>query len=168
MVRGSWALGVLLAWVVGCGSSVPDPESPDDARLEEVDPDWDTGERRGAPSESDAETEQNLAQSETHERPQFTEGMSVEQAIAAVPRHYDFVGIDQETLAKPLQDPETYKECNIGSQHFTLRVAVWEGRAVGIDTDAKNETLKACLVEKTRAIQWKESVESINTVEYSF
>lgn len=163
-------MAALAVWVAACGGSNQPPEAPDDDRLEEVDPDWDTGVGTGRAEDPDPETERNLSKKESkeHERPQFRDGMSVDEAIAAVPRHYDFIGIDQEALAKPLQDPETFKPCNAGSQHFTLRVAVWDGKAVGIDVDTKNEKLKECLVEQVKQIEWTDKEESINTVEYSF
>src|SRR5262249_7165567 len=36
--------------------------------------------------------------------PQFTENMSVEEAIKAVPRESERLNMDQETLGKPLQE----------------------------------------------------------------
>jgi hypothetical protein len=116
-----------------------------------------------------ADVEQKPKPSEGAE-PAFTDDMSVEQAIKAVPQSADRLNVDQETLGKPLQDSELYAPCKPGSARFTLRVAVWRGKAVGIDlsTIPKNPKLAACIKGRLRAITWPVKVPSLNTVQYSF
>ena len=66
--------------------------------------------------------------------PSFKDGMSVNDAINAVPQGLPRVNIDQEDLNTPLLEPDFYKQCKLSpSQHFTIKFAVWDGRAVGID-----------------------------------
>lgn len=164
----------LLGWSLvlwGCGAEEKKPvEYPPTStvvpREEAADPSWDTGDR--APVEED---EDDAAQPASAERPkpQFTEGMSVNQAISAVPTHYDYIGIEQEVLAKPLVDIETYKECKVTpNDRFTVKIAVWDGRVVGADVKASTPAKQQCIDRVVRAIEYKERVESINTVEYSF
>ena len=101
--------------------------------------------------------------------PVFTEGMTVEQAIGAVPSHYDYIGLDQDVLAKPLTQIETYKECNVKqSDKFTVRIAVWDGKVVGADVKSPNQALQQCIDRVVRQLEYKDKVESINTVEYTF
>jgi len=96
--------------------------------------------------------------------------MTVEQAISAVPQSGQRLEIEQEILAEPLLVPALYEPCKLrGSDHFTVRVAVWNGKAVGLDvtTKPKNEKLATCLREQVAAVEWREKVASLNTVEYS-
>jgi hypothetical protein len=65
--------------------------------------------------------------------PEFPEDATVEQAINAIPPGVERVNVEQDVLAEPLQKPEVYEPCKVGGQHFKLKVAVWNGRAVGID-----------------------------------
>jgi hypothetical protein len=100
--------------------------------------------------------------------PDFPENASVDEAIAAVPRDSDRLNISHDRLAKPLQDPALYEPCNAGKAQFTMKIAIWNGRAVGIDVKAKDEKMKACLVEQIRGIEWEDRVPSLNTIEYGF
>ena len=101
--------------------------------------------------------------------PAFTDDMTVEQAIKAIPQGTERVNVDQETLSKPLQEESLYAPCKPGSTHFTLKIAVWRGKAVAIDltTTPKNPKLAECLKTQIRAITWPAKVPSLNTVEYS-
>jgi hypothetical protein len=51
-----------------------------------------------------------------------------------------------------------------------LKVAVWNGKAVGIDvtTTPKNQKLTDCLTAKIKEIDWPDKVKSLNTVEFQF
>ena len=78
---------------------------------------------------------------------------------------------DPETLSIPLKDSALYAPCKIsGSQHFTLNVAVWDGRAVGMDikTQPNNPALEACLRQQVSQIRWKDRAKGINQVEYAY
>jgi hypothetical protein len=102
--------------------------------------------------------------------PQFSEGMSVADAIKAVPQGAERANIDQETLSKPIQDFALYEPCKPGSAHIKLKIAVWDGKAVGLDVSAtpKNDKLVACVKDRLKTLTWQAHVKSLNTVEYSF
>jgi hypothetical protein len=159
--------------VVACGGSeqkpagVPPPPPEQDVN-EAPDPNWDTGDK---PAEADTEEPKAAPTPESSEpkEPEFKEGMSVNDAIAAVPSHYEYIGIDQEVLAKPLTNFDTYKECKVTqNDHFSLRIAVWDGKVVGADVKAQPEAKRQCIDRVVRALTYKEQVKSINTVEFSF
>jgi hypothetical protein len=102
--------------------------------------------------------------------PIFTEGMSVDEAIRAVPPGIERRNIDQETLGKPLQDLSLYEPCKPGSARVKVKVAVWNGKAVGIDLTVtpKNDKLGACIKGKIAEVTWEKKVKSLNTIEYQF
>ena len=168
---GLCSVGLGLAFVVGCGSEKKEPDFPPREIIteeeEQSDPSWDTGE--SAPVDEPEEEEQaKPEQSDEPKEPVFTDGMSVNDAMSAVPSYYDYVGMDQEYLAKPLMDQATYKECKLTqNDHFTIRIAVWDGRVVGADIKAA-PSKKECIERVVRAITYGEKVKSVNTVEYSF
>lgn len=102
--------------------------------------------------------------------PEFTENMSVNDALNAVPQDSETKNIDTETLGKPLANLEAYESCKPGGAKVKLRVAVWDGRAVGVDatTTPANERLTSCIKEKVRGFTWEKKVKSLNTIEYQF
>ncbi len=102
--------------------------------------------------------------------PAFTDSMTVDEAISAVPPDADRLNIEQDILAEPLQQSDLYEPCKLGSGHFKARVAVWQGRAVGVDveTQPKNPRLAKCIDEQIRQVKWSDKVRSLNTVEYSY
>jgi hypothetical protein len=102
--------------------------------------------------------------------PQFTDGMSVADAIKAVPQGAERANIDQETLAMPIQDTSVYEPCKPGAERIKMKIAVWDGKAVGLDVTStpKNDKLVACIKEQIKKLSWKARVKSLNTVEYSF
>ena len=99
--------------------------------------------------------------------PAFPEHASVAQAIAAVPRGGERANLDPETLGEPLQDEALYAPCKVGGQHFKLKVAVWNGHAVGVDVATPNRKLAECIDERVRGVTWRDKVPSLNTIEYS-
>ena len=102
--------------------------------------------------------------------PQFADGMSVADAIKAVPQGAERANIDQETLSKPIQDFAVYESCKPGSEKVKMKIAVWNGKAVGLDVTAtpKNDKLVGCIKERLKTLTWQAHVKSLNTVEYSF
>ena len=102
--------------------------------------------------------------------PEFTANMSVNDAIKAVPPNAERLEVEQDRLAEPLMEAEVYEPCKLGSGHFTARVAVWNGRAVGVDieTQPQNPQLARCLDQQIRELKWADKVRSLNTVEYSY
>ena len=96
--------------------------------------------------------------------------MSVDEAVAAVPRDAQRMNLDSDALGKPLTDQALYEPCKLGAkQHFKLRVAIWNGKAVGLDvsTEPKNPKVEACIAAQIRALTWRDKVPSLNTVEYA-
>jgi hypothetical protein len=101
--------------------------------------------------------------------PQFTDGMSVAEAIKAVPQGAERANIDNETLGKPLQDFAVYEPCKPGPTKVKMKIAIWDGKAVGIDvtTTPKNDKLAACVKDRIKGLTWQAKVKSLNTVEYA-
>jgi hypothetical protein len=157
---GSWCLFVLLS---ACAKTPP-PETVDEdpaGVLEDDEAAAESSEPPAAASEASAESEQ----------PTFTPGMSVEEAISAVPSDAQRIHIEEEALAEPLKDPALYEPCKLkGHEHFSIRVGVWQGRAVGLDVTTKpvNAELASCLRTQIERIEWKDKVESLNTVEFNY
>src|SRR4051794_5646638 len=133
-----------LAFVLtACGGSKPPAEDPSQAEP--------TG-NTATPPPSAASADETEAKPEAEAKPKkgepavepvFTDDMSVEQAIKAIPQDAERMNVDQETLSKPLQEESLYAPCKAGSSHFTFRIAVWRGKAVAIDmtTTPKNPKL---------------------------
>jgi hypothetical protein len=159
----------VMVGLLACGGEQKQPEippPPPPGAEEAPDPEWDTGDAPPAADEEPA-PEPSTAATERKE-PEFKPGMSVNEAIAAVPSHYEFVGIEQEVLAKPLQNLDTFKECKVTqNDHFKVKLAVWDGKVVGADVTAA-PAKKECIDRVVRAIEYKEREKSINTVEYAF
>jgi hypothetical protein len=162
----------VVGWIVvvaacGGGEKEPDfpPSPPADTTEEAADPSWAT---ETPASEESTEAEPEAAPEELA-KPEFTPGMTINQAINAVPTHYDYVGLDPEVLAKPLMNIETYKECKVTeADKFKVKLAIWDGKVVGADVTASTPAKKECIERVVRALEYEEQVESVNTVEYSF
>lgn len=115
---------------------------------------------------SDTEDKREDAPPARQGSPEFTQGMSVEQAISAA-QGTERINIDQETLGYPLTQPSLYEPCKLKpGDHFKLRVAVWNGKAVGIDLETKNDALKTCLTRQILDLTWRDKVKALNIVEY--
>lgn len=156
------ALGLFL---LACGGSGPPAHSPDaDAVPVEAEP------LPPAPPVDEAPPAEEPEPVAAVPEPQFTDGMSVEEAIKAVPQGAERSNIDPETLGKPIQDFAVYEPCKPGTARVKLRIAVWDGRAVGLDVSStpKNDKLVACIKERLKGLTWQAKVKSLNTVEYSF
>jgi hypothetical protein len=173
----SLALGLLgLACWPGCGAQPKQVENPDPLGLGADDvvtePDTAGEATEGvAQAESDAVTSaEPVAGEPLGGDPEFTESMSVREAIKAVPPHADRLEIEEDRLAEPLADGEVYEPCKLGNGHFKARVAVWNGRAVGVDieTSPQNPQLARCIDQRIRELKWADKVRSLNTVEYSY
>ena len=174
--RKKIAVAVLgLSFMAGCGGSAPPAESPEPGSEEPKpepkaepaeepksdEPKSDEGEGGGGKGEGKAPVGE----------PSFKEGGSVDDAINAVPQGTERKNVEQEALAKPLMDEGLYKPCKLApNQHFKLKVAIWDGKAVGIDISAtpKNDKVVACIKQQIGGVTWKDKVKSLNTVEYQF
>jgi hypothetical protein len=157
---------VLGLFLLACGGSEPPPEVPDaEAVPVEAPP--------ATPPEQtvDAAPKEELKPEPAPVgEPQFTDGMSVDDAIKAVPQGAERANIDPETLGKPLQDFALYEPCKPGTARVKLKIAVWDGKVVGSDVTStpKNDKLVACIKDRLKTLTWKAKVKSLNTVEYSF
>jgi hypothetical protein len=169
---GALASSAMMVLAVGCakqsaGGKLPPPEGfndPDHLEpMDEVDySEYDDVNQAGL-EDGEGGEEDSAPKGE----PEFEDGMSVDQAMEAA-RGTERLNIEQEALGAPLTRPELYEPCKLSAaDHFDLRVAIWNGRAVGIDLDLKDEKKKACLLEQIKQIRWKDKVKSLNTVEYS-
>jgi len=163
----------MLALFTACGSSLPDAEEPDEDFAAEDDntPGMPTSHEDEQPrAKADEEDGEKKKKSEAGP-PEFKEGMSVDEAINAVPQGTARVTIEPDELAVPLKDPKVYEPCKpAASAHWTIRVAVWDGKAVGLDitTTPANKRLSECIAEQIKKITWRDKVASLNTVEYAF
>jgi hypothetical protein len=157
------AVSVLGLFFMACGGSQPPAEPPEAAPLESAPT---PPPMAAAPVAEEPKEEPKPEAPE----PQFTDGMSVADAEKAVPRGAERANIDQETMSKPIQDVEVYEPCKPGPAKVKLKIAVWDGKAVGIDvtTTPKNDKLSACITERIKGLKWQARVKSLNTVEYSF
>ncbi len=156
-----------LALAAACGGSTPPAESPE----EEDDDDIEQTSASEGTTTAEGEEESSEKPKPEAAEPEFKDGMSVEEAINAVPQGTERENIEQETLARPLTEAKLYAPCNpAASAHFKLKVAVWDGRAVGVDieTKPKNDKLGECVKEQVRQVQWREKVKSLNTVEFNY
>lgn len=172
-------LGLTGALAAACGAGTPPPEEPagvehegpsaasnqEPAELATPEP-TETEESSGAEATSESESE---PQATPPVEPKFTENMSVEEAIQAVPQGMPRLNMEDELLSKPLTQPSLYAPCK-PSGSFKVRVAVWNGKAVGVDvtTQPNNPKLQACLEKQIRAAEWEDKVRSLNTVQYSY
>ena len=164
------AFSVLGLFFLACGGPGAPPEHP--PATEPVQP---TVEKAPPPPSAEAAADAPPKEEPKPEKPaapepQFTDGMSVADAIKAVPQGAERANIDQETLSKPIQDFAIYEPCKPGTEHIKMKIAVWDGKAVGLDVAAtpKNDKLVACIKERLKTLTWQAHVKSLNTVEYSF
>ncbi len=155
-----------------CGGSPPPPaEEPDVTGAAADSPD--DVEQSAAGSDrpdDDSPSEPKASAAASPREPEFKDGMSVNEAINAVPMDTPTTNLEPEVLAKPISDVKLYEPCKVGTAKFTLKVAVWDGRAVGVDatTTPKNEKLAECIKAAVRQVSWPDKVRSLNTVEYQF
>lgn len=176
---GLWVATTL--FLLGCGGSTPEAADasnpPDDesktSSATESESESKGDEDKGATSAKDDEKKGDTAKKDDDPTkddaggPSFPDNASVAQAIAAVPKGTQRSNIDPETLGEPLNKPEVYAPCKAGSQHFKMKVAVWNGKAVGIDVTTTNKALAECVRKQIQSIEWRDKVKSLNTVEYA-
>jgi hypothetical protein len=156
-------LALVTLAAIGCATN-PEPEAPKPS----APPEAVTQPAPGAEAAPAAEASAEPA-SEAPAAPAFTPGMSVLDAQNAVPAGSNRLEVEQEALSAPLLRPELYAPCGVkGHQHFQIHVAVWQGRAVGLDiaTTPADAKLTACLRDQLLAVEWPDKVASLNTVQY--
>jgi hypothetical protein len=168
-----WWMALCVAMMLGCGGANQAPEAPD---AEEETAGESPSENESSEESPETSDETKTGNGEKKEpatpaaEPAFTPDMSVEQAQAAVPVGTERQNIEQEALGRPLQEPGVFDSCKVGTAKFKVRVAIWNGKAVGVDleTTPKNPALAECLKARVRELTWPDKVRSLNTVEFSF
>jgi hypothetical protein len=125
-----------------------------------------------APSEPPATTSTTTTTTTAATPPkiEFPPHASVEQAIDAVPRGLPRLNMSNDSLEAPLVKIDRYDKCKVPrSTKVTMGVAVYDGRAVGVDvtTKPKSSKLEACIDEVVRALTW-DKVPSLNQVNVTF
>lgn len=157
-------LGSMLLVLAACGGSAPPPRAPEPEPTTAPEP---SPPPATTASEEPSEPETPPAAAE----PEFSDDMSVEQAIAAVPQGMERSNLDPDALGEPLMDMKLYEPCKAKeSEHVKIRVAIWNGKAVGVDVDVtpKNDKLASCVKSQIRSVSWRDKVKSLNTVEFAF
>lgn len=173
-VAGSAVLGFFLQACCSCPQPAESPDSVAEAPAAEVVAPAPPKEAESTPAAepvaAPAPKEEPKPAKPAVPEPQFTDGMSVADAIKAVPQGSERANIDQETLSMPIQDTSIYEPCKPGAAKVKLKIGVWDGKAVGIDVTStpKNDKLNACIKEQITKLSWKAKVKSLNIVEYSF
>lgn len=176
-VAAVWVLGLFMQGCCSCPQPPAGPESVEaSAPAAEAEPaaPKEVAEPAPAPAAESvppaAPKEEPKPAKPAAPEPQFTDGMSVADAIKAVPQGAERANIDQETLSMPIQDTNVYEPCKPGAAHIKMKIAVWDGKAVGLDITStpKNDKLVACIKDQIKKLSWKAHVKSLNTVEYSF
>lgn len=162
----SWGYGVFVGACVvvlaACGGAPP-PSAPSPA-TEDRKP-----EPKPEPAPAPEEADEPKAAPEPVVEPEFRPGMSVAEAVAAVPPDLPRLNIEPEALAAPISDPELYAPCQLkASEHFRVEVAIWNGRAVGIDVELKpkNDSHAECVRKIVENVQWRDRARSLNTVRF--
>jgi hypothetical protein len=161
-------IALLLSACGGSGTPAESPESESGSEVDSAELGSDTQAPGVGASSSNADGDASETKSSDVPEPQFTENMTVDDAIKAVPQGIERVNIDPETLGKPLQSAELYEPCKPGGARVKMRVAVWDGKAVGLDVTAtpKNDRLAGCIKDRIRELTWDKKVKSLNTIEY--
>jgi hypothetical protein len=166
MVGVAW-----FSWGCATGAGTAEVESAKDVHEDDVGADDEANQNQAASPTDEPRDIPTDPEAGSAREPQFTAGMSVNEATNAVPDSLQRVNIEQEALAAPLMEPELYEPCALqGHHHFKVRVAVWDGRAVGLDvsTQPNDQKLETCLKQQLSSVEWKDKAKSINTVEYSY
>jgi len=160
-----------LVLVTACGGSAPPPEEPETTAAVDSPDDVEqtaAGEKASSSDGAPSAAEHGDDQPAAAPAPEFKPGMSVTEAINAVPPGVERANIEQEALSRPLMEATVYEPCKLGAAHFKLKVAVWDGKAVGIDvsTTPKSDKLAECIRSQVGQLEWPDKVKSLNTVEY--
>jgi hypothetical protein len=164
------ALLVLAAGTtMACASTQKEPAGPEAA---ESDPEpWAAIAPKDDAAAKPAPSSEGEASEVATNEPEFRPGMTVTEATNAVPSSAERLNIEQERLAEPLMEPKLYEPCSLqGHHHFSVKVAVWDGKAVGLDVTTKpqDEKLATCLRQQIEGVEWEDKAKSLNTVEYSY
>ena len=178
-MRGNQVIWLFAIWLTSCGGTATQAEEPSPLEEEEAfmnQPEGDPDPNNQPPTladkrEQEAEQKRKEQADKKSVKPEFKENSSVEEAIKAVPPGAERMNMDQDALAEPLKDMKLYEPCKPRpADHAKIRIAVWEGKAVGVDieTTPKNQKLADCINQQIRQLTWRDSVPSLNTIEFGF
>lgn len=161
------------AHLVACGGSQKEAsdagaeaEAMPELALNEPEPEFAEG-----LNEEAEEPEEEPKAAPASAKPTFEAGMSVDEATNAAPFAVNAVEVDLAELEKPLMSSGIGSACSIpSSQKYKVKVAVYEGKAVGIDvtTMPASEAKEACIRQQIEGMSWGVQEESINLVELTF
>lgn len=155
---------------LGCSpKDVPPPEDPVPT-LTPSEPTASSGTSPGLIGLTDEREAQPEPAPAPPKEPEFTEGMTVSQAIDAA-QGTDRIEIEQEVLAEPIVSPELYAPCKLkANQRFKVRVAIWDGRVVGMDLSLtpKNDSAEQCIRTQVQGVTWKKRTKSLSTFEFNY
>jgi hypothetical protein len=164
LIAASYCLAAL---GLGCAGQAQEAEAPPEAATEEPSP-----APEPEPTSNEARAEKLAPEPPaTAVEPEFKPGMSVLEAVNAIPQGAERVEIEHEVLVAPLMQTELYAPCKLrGNQRFSVKVAVWDGRVVGLDIDAspKSQSVEECLRKQIESVTWKKKVKSLSTVEFNY
>lgn len=99
----------------------------------------------------------------------FPPNASVDEAINAVPQGLPRVNINDNDMQRPLMEMPRYEPCKVPrSTKVNIRVAVYDGVAVGTDITSKpkNAKIEQCVAGVVRSMSWPK-VPSLNTMTFN-
>jgi hypothetical protein len=97
--------------------------------------------------------------------PEFKEGGSVKEAIAAAQGTENQM-IEKEVLDAPLLEMSLYAACKLTpANHFKIDYSVWDGRIVGMDITStpKNPKLEECVRNAAMQAKWRTKAKGLNS-----
>ncbi|HMJ16718.1 MAG TPA: hypothetical protein VK524_35135 [Polyangiaceae bacterium] len=165
-------LGCGAVMFAACGGNTPSPDVPEEPVAEDTPAPESATEAPAGDADASPETGEGESKpaAASDAAPEFKEGMSVDEAIAAVPRDAQRMNLDSDALGKPLMNQALYEPCKLAqNQKFKARVAIWNGKAVGLDvtTQPNNPRATECIATQIRSVTWRDKVPSLNTVEFA-
>jgi hypothetical protein len=162
---------VIALLVLSCGGTAAEqapPETPEGVHAESAAVRRNDPVASPTPSASTQSTSAGLPTPTT--KVTFPPNASVDEAINAVPQGLPRVNINDDELQKPLMEIPRYERCKVPrSQRVSIRVAVYDGAAVGVDISSKPKSAKVeeCVAGVVRTMSWPK-VPSLNTMTFNF
>jgi hypothetical protein len=159
---------VIALLVLSCGAGAAEQASPETPEGESAAVRRNDATRPGAASRSGGSEPAGLPTPTT--KVTFPPNASVDDAINAVPQGLPRVNINDGDLQKPLMEMPRYEPCKVPrSQRVSIRVAVYDGAAVGVDITSKpkNAKIEECVAGVVRTMSWPK-VPSLNTMTFNF
>jgi hypothetical protein len=144
-----------LALAAACGGSTPPAEAPE----EEDDDDIEQTSASEGTTTAEGEEESSEKPKPEAAEPEFKDGMSVDEAINAVPQGTERENIEQETLARPLTEAKLYARAIPGQPRTSLRSqSGTDAPSVSTSKPSRRTTSSASASGAVRQVQWREKV----------